>query len=1671
MTKSNKYLKFLFVFLFLFMVFGLAACDNADKKAAQAVDSAIEALPAEVTLADEEAILSAREEYDKLTDKQKELVTKLEILESKESELQDLKDIKAVEDLIAAIPETVTLADQAKIQAARTAYNALSSALQSRVSNLEDLEDAEEAYQELVASQQAVDAVIDLIDDLPDAEDATLDDEEDVNDAKAAFDALKENEKEQVTNVDKLNALIAKIAQLKADQEDRDAAEAVDLMIAFLPVLVQLADKELVEEARAAYDALTETQKALITGLDKLEAAETRIVDLEAAKVVIDMIAALPETLALDDEDDVIAAREAYDALSEVRKSMVTNLDLLRAKEEELEILKNPDLAVLNPLIKQIPDQIIDDFTFPTAEGVTWAYKDGEDDSLFDLEAGILLKTSFETALRTIEVSYGETTLELVINFGVVKEDFTPIFYVGGAAADKPAEGNNWDGYGTWDKQLAKTGFGGYLIEYGNKVYFISKNAFIPLVGTEENEHLDRETLRPLGMNGQDSRNNLGLINGIPTEYAGTAALYYNAGDVPIKFYGCDTYGRVNAVFAGYGKVVFSRQEDGSYKVGPMIPEHGGGDDVGTKEGSYIITLNPGDYLWTPHTWETDYNNSGFGTRLCSAQGVLTENSPITVKKFKFVQEFEVEYNLNGGAFVYPTKQEMIEAFLRDFYDFVSPEESLSDFMHGVGKTSGYDGTWHSSHKAKIYAGARPTEVNEDYFISSAKYMEKWLPFFDMMDEFVKINSAQSFWGGTWTGNIRIRQYIINELPGSAWTEEDMNMMPDPLIQSAPISVFTAFTEDFDLPVPHRDGFVFGGWFDNPAFDGEKISKVAEGTKENLTLYARWLTTAIDAEVDYNVALNASHGTYYIKVTVPGESLDKDSVDSIYVIMEAGTFVEPRALTPDTDTMMWFGVAKFDGLMYKEAGKYGYEVTRKDGTSYQFFFDYDPGEVVGLPERIEAEVDYNAVYNESHERWYIKVTPGEPLDENSIKSIKTIKEAGEYLAEPKVLVPDTDTVMWFGVALADKDFSYRENGEYAFEVVRADDSVYFFFFTYDFREVDIYDISFAEAVDALILALPEELTLEDKEAVEEARAAYEELTERQKEYVENLGYLVAKETELAEMLDELENLQEYLATLPEQILVNYKLNTTDYDWAYKEGEDETVFDILTGELKEVRMTQTVRTFVVSSKLLPKVKVEHSINFGLTPEGAVAVIHGNNEAPADPEEYSISTYYALPFNNYTMSFEKDGTKYIYFVCQQLLFDETTTNFKPPKGASSIGLLYVNKSGADKTILLSDTYAINNAAYQDLVIDADGNVIEAIGAYTAEQTVTIPKDGYFWTPAYGDKPGIVGYSPNYDLRTGFAVGDVITFESGLLARMYPDLDGAVLEAGDVLPPLQWNSSNPDVIASDGTITPDLFEDKEVTLTAVVGTTGESEEVKVIVKAAGVDLIDAEVDYQAVYNADHGRWYIKVTVSGELLDAESISDIKAIMRAGEMLAEPVTLGPDTDTVLWFGVADETGDLGYKEAGEYAFLVTRKDGSQYVFKFDYDPEEVAGVIPNIQAVRDASVGTDVYTQGVVTSVIGNNAFIQDGSAGIYLYLGSNSSYADILVVGNLVRVNGKRAVFNSLVQISNISSIELVATEQELPEAVEFDGYVEISDLKDLQGSLVTLTGFKIKSIPTIG
>ncbi len=68
-----------------------------------------------------------------------------------------------------------------------------------------------------------------------------------------------------------------------------------------------------------------------------------QLITREDFQGVIDLINALPTTLTLEDEEQVIAARQAYNALSSVSRAKVTNLATLTAAEETIANLKTAD--------------------------------------------------------------------------------------------------------------------------------------------------------------------------------------------------------------------------------------------------------------------------------------------------------------------------------------------------------------------------------------------------------------------------------------------------------------------------------------------------------------------------------------------------------------------------------------------------------------------------------------------------------------------------------------------------------------------------------------------------------------------------------------------------------------------------------------------------------------------------------------------------------------------------------------------------------------------------------------------------------------------------------------------------------------------------------------------------------------------------------------------------------------------------------------------------------------------------------------------------------------------------------------------------------------------------------------------------------------------------------
>ena len=138
----------------------------------------------------------------------------------------------------------------------------------------------------------------------------------------------------QKEQVTNYNVLTAAEARLA----DLKAAKAVDDMIDAIGE-VTLESEGAIDAARAAYEALTEAQQAEVKSYDKLTAAEARLADLKAAKAVDDMIDAIGE-VTLESEGAIDAARAAYEALTEAQQAEVKSYDKLTAAEARLADLK-----------------------------------------------------------------------------------------------------------------------------------------------------------------------------------------------------------------------------------------------------------------------------------------------------------------------------------------------------------------------------------------------------------------------------------------------------------------------------------------------------------------------------------------------------------------------------------------------------------------------------------------------------------------------------------------------------------------------------------------------------------------------------------------------------------------------------------------------------------------------------------------------------------------------------------------------------------------------------------------------------------------------------------------------------------------------------------------------------------------------------------------------------------------------------------------------------------------------------------------------------------------------------------------------------------------------------------------------------------------------------------
>ncbi|MBN2650939.1 MAG: DUF4959 domain-containing protein, partial [Spirochaetales bacterium] len=184
----------------------------------------------------------------------------------------------AVVSRIAALPNPVTLVNEAEVSSIRTAYDNLANAeVQALVTNYSILEAAEAKIKEL---NGAADAVFNMIEALPVVADLKLSDEAAVLAAEEAFNNLKDPlQISQITNSGRIADSKTKIAELK--QEVADFNTAVEAIVV---ENLTLADEALIVGYRATLTGFNGGQEDLVSddATAKLADAEARIAKLQA---------------------------------------------------------------------------------------------------------------------------------------------------------------------------------------------------------------------------------------------------------------------------------------------------------------------------------------------------------------------------------------------------------------------------------------------------------------------------------------------------------------------------------------------------------------------------------------------------------------------------------------------------------------------------------------------------------------------------------------------------------------------------------------------------------------------------------------------------------------------------------------------------------------------------------------------------------------------------------------------------------------------------------------------------------------------------------------------------------------------------------------------------------------------------------------------------------------------------------------------------------------------------------------------------------------------------------------------------------------------------------------------------------------------------------------------
>ena len=221
---------------------------------------------------------------------------------------------------------------------------------------------------------------------------------------------------------------------------------------------------------------------------------------------------------------------------------------------------------------------------------------------------------------------------------------------------------------------------------------------------------------------------------------------------------------------------------------------------------------------------------------------------------------YKVKFEANKEDAIWPTRaaknrEEIVNELFKDLYEWAQGNGETSSFDDYVSKIKQQLEAYEDIKLRNPSLKNNPSTTGQtNYFLNTPKYYQKWSKFFLQFNTaMLVVSSDQNFYTDTYAAMVRMHQFISWNSSGQKYFSNYIQKMCDvtPIKEEVP-SKYKA-GQELNLPVLSLEsGLKFLGWYDNPEFSGNPITKLGASDSGNKVFYAKWEEEVFAETFDIN---------------------------------------------------------------------------------------------------------------------------------------------------------------------------------------------------------------------------------------------------------------------------------------------------------------------------------------------------------------------------------------------------------------------------------------------------------------------------------------------------------------------------------------------------------------------------------------------------------------------------------------------------------------------------------------------------------------------------------------------------------------------------------------------------------------------------------------------------